>query len=90
MKIKRELKIAIIAYYIINLIFIFHLLTLRNGTSLGYIYIFPAFWIIYLFGITFTSILKRKTWFKNEYKLGTIISIFLCTPILMFVITRLI
>lgn len=86
MKIKRPLILFIIFFYLINLIFVLHAMSLTGGTSLGYVFIFPAFWIIYLLIVLITSLIKRKVWLSSPYRLGTIFSIILCSPVLLFVL----
>jgi len=47
---------------------------------MGYIFIYPAFWIITLIVITILCIKNRKSWFQKNMMLSTLIAIFFCTP----------
>ena len=70
-----------LTYLFINGAFIFHATTLNGGSSLGYIYILPIFWLIAIIIIGIFAYLKRKILFEKNTKRTSILLIILCTPI---------
>ncbi|GAB2973635.1 hypothetical protein GCM10027049_04680 [Mucilaginibacter puniceus] len=68
-------------YTVINVLFYMHATTLTGGASMGYVFIFPMFWIITALGIIVLSIRKRKSWFSKDLLLSTLVSLLFCTPI---------
>jgi energy-coupling factor transporter transmembrane protein EcfT len=87
MKINKTLSIIAIIYLTINLLFYLHASSLNGGSSMGYIFIFPAFWIITLVTVIVLAIKYRNTWFKKKYLLSTLIALFFCTPVAISIIT---
>jgi hypothetical protein len=72
--------IAVI-YLLINLLFYLHASTLNGGESMGYIFIFPCFWLITIVSVLILAIKNRKIWFRKNQLVSTIIALFFCTPI---------
>lgn len=68
-------------YIFINGAFIFHASTLTGGSSLGYIYILPAFWLIAIIFVGIFAYSKRKILFEQNSKKTSILLLALCTPI---------
>ena len=54
---------------------------------MGYVFIFPAFWIITVITVLVLSIKNRKIWFRKQMLLSTLIAIFFCTPVAISLIT---
>jgi hypothetical protein len=87
MRINKTLSLIAVIYLLINLLFFLHASSLNGGASMGYIFVFPAFWVITLVIVFILSIKNRKTWFRKQLLLSTLIAIFFCTPICISLIT---
>ena len=70
-----------LTYLFINGAFIFHASTMTGGSSLGYIYIFPVFWLITIITVGIFAYSKRKILFEKRTKKTSILLIIFCTPI---------
>jgi hypothetical protein len=81
MKINKTLSLIAVVYLLINLLFYLHASSLTGGADMGYIFIFPAFWIITLITVFILSIKNRKIWFRKQMLLSSLVAIFFCTPI---------
>ncbi len=77
-----------LAYFFINAAFIFHATSMNGGSSLGYIYILPVFWLIFIIGAGFFAYNKRKTLFDKKTKKSSILLLSLCTPIPYIIIVQ--
>lgn len=67
-------------YTVINILSYKHAISLNGGGSMGYVLIFPIFWIATALLIIALSIRNRKLWFRKEFLFSTSISLLLCTP----------
>lgn len=88
MKINRTIALIAIIYNLINFLFLWHIKGMPDATSMIYLLIYPCFWIITLVLVTIISIKKRIIWFRQDYRISTIISLFFCTPIFFLIIAR--
>lgn len=70
-----------LTYIFINTAFFIHASSINGGGSLGYVFIFPVFWLIYIILIGIYAYKQRELLFeKNSKKTSTLLLIF-CTPI---------
>jgi heme/copper-type cytochrome/quinol oxidase subunit 2 len=81
LKWNENLIYTFLTYLFINGAFIFHATTLNGGSSLGYVYILPIFWLIAIIIIGIFAYSKRKILFEKNTKRTSILLIILCTPI---------
>ncbi len=73
-----------LVFIFINLLFYLHSSSMNGGSSIIYIFIYPIFWLLTLFIVTFWSYKQRDIWFKKDIKTSTFILLFFCTPIPLF------
>ncbi|RMG78755.1 MAG: hypothetical protein D6707_09375, partial [Bacteroidetes bacterium] len=79
-----------IGFILVNILFFFFSSTMRGGTSLIYVIIFPVFWGITLIAVSILAFKNRKTWFEKSISLSTIILLIFCTPLPLLVFAELI
>lgn len=88
MKLNYTLLWITIIFIFINILLAWDMSNCTGGTSLIYVLIFPLFWGITLVIVGVLSYIKRKVWFQEQIKFSTIILIFLCTPFLPLVYSK--
>jgi hypothetical protein len=58
---------------------------MNGGSSMIYIFIFPIFWILTILIACFWSYKQKDIWFRKDIKPSSIILLFFCTPIPLFI-----
>jgi hypothetical protein len=70
----------VLIYIVINALFVLHASTLNGGSSLGYLFILPLFWLSYIIFAGIYSYNQRQILFEKKTKKTSIFLLFLCTP----------
>ena len=81
LKWNENLILITLAYLFINVAFFFHASTMNGGGSLGYVFIFPIFWLISIILIGGFAYNQKKILFEKSSKMTTILLLAFCTPI---------
>lgn len=77
-----------IAFILINILFYSHSRTMQGGSSLIYVIIYPAFWLITLIAVGIWTYIKRRILFQKDSATATLILLFFCTPVPLLIASR--
>lgn len=81
MKLNRPLTVLAVVLIAIHVVYYVTLPTLSNSVSMLFISIFPALWLLSLLIATILSVKNRKTWFRKNLLVSTLVALFFCTPV---------
>jgi len=89
MKTNKVIWFIAIIYNLINLLFWTHINNMPDATSMIYVVVYPAYWILTIVLFVILAIRNRFTWFSKSHILSTIILFILCTPLPFMAIVNL-
>jgi hypothetical protein len=78
-----------ITYILINILFYTHARTMEGGSSLIYVIIYPALWLITLIAVGIWTYIKRVSLFQKDSTAATLILLFFCTPLPLLIASEL-
>jgi hypothetical protein len=78
-----------ITYILINILFYLHSRTMEGGSSLIYVIIYPAFWLITLIVVGIWTYIKKGFLFQKDSITATLILLFFCTPLPLLIASKL-
>ena len=81
MKINKTIIIIAIIYNVVNFLMWQHIKTMPNATSMGYLIVYPYFWILVLAFAILITFKNRKKWFQRNLIISTTLGLFFCTPL---------